>query len=276
MRRADLIASGVSPHGLRTAVAARRVERLGPGVYGVGADAATGAAVRFRAQIGCVTACARWSLPLWEPDARTHLVTGLHRSAGRIDDATAAAVVFHRTGRLPDPSEASALEALDQAAWCTSRLGQLVAIDAALARGLVRRRDLARLSRGDARRRAWVASQASACAESPLETVSRALLIAAGFRFVEQVQLGAARVDLLVEGRTVLEADGWAYHASRASFEEDRARDRDLVAAGFKVLRITHRDIVRRPALVVAQIAQTTGRRARPDWSQRWELCVRR
>jgi len=277
MRRADLVARGVTSHGLRVALAAGRVERLGPGIYGVcpDADSARAAAVRCRAQIGCVTACERWALPLRDSDSRTHLVTALHRSEGKLDPATAASLVFHRTGRLPAGAP-SVLETLDQAAWCTSRLGQLVAVDAALSRGLIRKEELAALSRGDARRRAWITAHASARAESPLESVSRALLIAAGYRFVEQSQVGAARVDFLVEGRTVLEADGWAYHASRESFEADRERDRDLVAAGFKVLRLTHRDLVRQPGLVVVQIAGATGRRQRPDWSQRWRLYARR
>ena len=43
--------------------------------------------------------------------------------------------------------------------------------------------------------------------------------------------------------RLVVELDGYATHATRRAFERDRARDRDLQAAGWRVLRITWRQL---------------------------------
>lgn len=67
----------------------------------------------------------------------------------------------------------------------------------------------------------------------------------------------ATRVDLhWAASRLVIEVDGHAFHASRAAFERDRARDAELSARGLRVMRITWRQIDEEPAAVVARIAQ--------------------
>ncbi|MGI8413271.1 MAG: type IV toxin-antitoxin system AbiEi family antitoxin domain-containing protein [Solirubrobacteraceae bacterium] len=45
------------------------------------------------------------------------------------------------------------------------------------------------------------------------------------------------------DARLAVELDGYAIHAPRASFERDRGRDRALAAAGWRVVRITWRQI---------------------------------
>jgi very-short-patch-repair endonuclease len=55
--------------------------------------------------------------------------------------------------------------------------------------------------------------------------------------------------------RLVVEVDGFTYHGSRAAFERDRTRDADLMAAGYRVVRFTWRQITCEPHAVVAQLA---------------------
>ena len=56
--------------------------------------------------------------------------------------------------------------------------------------------------------------------------------------------------------RLVLEIDGWEFHGSRAAFEQDRARQNDLVLAGWRVLRFTWAMLTEDPdAFVVAVLA---------------------
>jgi very-short-patch-repair endonuclease len=43
--------------------------------------------------------------------------------------------------------------------------------------------------------------------------------------------------------RLIVEADGWSTHRSRRAFEDDRERDRRLALEGFRVVRITHRQL---------------------------------
>ena len=45
------------------------------------------------------------------------------------------------------------------------------------------------------------------------------------------------------EQRLIVELDSHTYHATRSAFESDRARDRALVAAGWRVMRITWRQL---------------------------------
>jgi hypothetical protein len=45
------------------------------------------------------------------------------------------------------------------------------------------------------------------------------------------------------EQRLVLECDSWAAHGTREAFEEDRARDRALRVAGWRVVRVTWRQL---------------------------------
>jgi very-short-patch-repair endonuclease len=55
--------------------------------------------------------------------------------------------------------------------------------------------------------------------------------------------------------RLVVEFDGFGTHGHRTSFETDRLRDQRLIAAGYRVLRITARQIDFTPYAVIARLA---------------------
>ena len=54
----------------------------------------------------------------------------------------------------------------------------------------------------------------------------------------------------------MVEVDGYRFHSSRTAFERDRRRDADLSARGFRVIRITWRQLVDEPLAVIARVAQ--------------------
>jgi hypothetical protein len=57
------------------------------------------------------------------------------------------------------------------------------------------------------------------------------------------------RVDFLWRAqRLIVETDGHASHRTRQAFERDRRRDQRLIAAGYRVIRITWRQLVREPS----------------------------
>ena len=60
------------------------------------------------------------------------------------------------------------------------------------------------------------------------------------------VALTGLEVDFLwPEQRVVVETDGFAYHGGRQAFEADRVRDAALLTSGYRVLRLTWRQVTR-------------------------------
>lgn len=51
--------------------------------------------------------------------------------------------------------------------------------------------------------------------------------------------------------RVAVELDGWQDHGTRRAFEEDRTRDATLTAAGWRVVRFTHRQVTQGPDAVI-------------------------
>ena len=54
--------------------------------------------------------------------------------------------------------------------------------------------------------------------------------------------------------RLIVELDGFETHGTRAAFERDRARDRALTAAGWRVVRITGRQLENDPATLAGEL----------------------
>ena len=92
------------------------------------------------------------------------------------------------------------------------------------------------------------------------ELEERMLVLCEGFR------LPAPEVNNSIEGYTVdflwreqrliVETDGWGAHGTRSAFERDRRRDGDLLAAGWRVLRISHARLEREPDWAAKRIAR--------------------
>jgi very-short-patch-repair endonuclease len=59
--------------------------------------------------------------------------------------------------------------------------------------------------------------------------------------------------------RMIAELDGHAFHTTAAAFERDRSRDRVLQAAGWRVVRITWRQLHDDSAAVVADLRGLLG-----------------
>lgn len=73
---------------------------------------------------------------------------------------------------------------------------------------------------------------------------------------------GRSEIDFLWrEERLAVEVDGYEFHSDRAAFENDRRRDARMVAAGWRVMRFTWRQLAEEPFTVVARLAQVLGPR---------------
>jgi very-short-patch-repair endonuclease len=54
--------------------------------------------------------------------------------------------------------------------------------------------------------------------------------------------------------RLIVETDSWSAHGTRDAFERDRRRDADLLAADWRVLRISYARLQREPGWVAERI----------------------
>ncbi len=77
-------------------------------------------------------------------------------------------------------------------------------------------------------------------------------------RAAEQRAPARWEVDLLwPEHGLVVEVDGFGAHGHRQAFERDRHKQTDLVAHGFRVIRVTWRQLRDEPLVLIAQLARS-------------------
>jgi very-short-patch-repair endonuclease len=67
---------------------------------------------------------------------------------------------------------------------------------------------------------------------------------------------------LFPEEKVIIELDSWEFHQDRGSFESDRNRDADTLAAGHLTVRITWGRMTAREAVRLHAIIQRWGSRA--------------
>lgn len=91
---------------------------------------------------------------------------------------------------------------------------------------------------------------------SKLERRTRELLRRADVGPIQtNVKLLGYEVDTyLPDHRLVIEADGFATHSSPSAFEADRDRDGILIAAGYRVRRVTWKQVTREPEKLLVRI----------------------
>jgi very-short-patch-repair endonuclease len=99
---------------------------------------------------------------------------------------------------------------------------------------------------------------------SELEERFQAFLLRAGLPLPQtNRRIEGYEVDCVwPEQRLIVELDGRAFHSPTHAFEEDRARDRRLEAAGWHVIRVTWRQLHEEPELLEADLRQLLGQPA--------------
>lgn len=74
-------------------------------------------------------------------------------------------------------------------------------------------------------------------------------------------RVGRFEVDFLWPAQClVVETDGFQHHGNRLAFESDRARDAELQALGYRVLRFTYRQLTESPSAVAARLRTVLNR----------------
>lgn len=252
--RAQVLALGVARRSLERAVRDGELVQHRRALSSPGAPPELVSAAHWGGAVGCASALRLHGIPVVNPSP-VHL---LLRSSRPTEGVT-----VHRGYRASGVQDL--VPAAGRAIRCIPRHEALVVADAVVRLGIDTDllRDAAGPRPGATAR--WVLTHADARAESLIESLLRALVLDAGIRCIGlQVPIpGAGRVDLLVDGWLVLEADGFASHGTPAGFQSDRDRDSAAAALGLVTLRFTHRDLVQNPEAVTAAIHAVTARRSR-------------
>lgn len=246
-----LLAAGLTEAGIRRRVSSGRLHRLHRGVYAVGHPA-----VPFEGRcLAAVLALGegavlshRSAAELWGfmPRAKGPIHVSVPGHGGR---RQRQGLIVHRSRTL-----APELTAFKAAVRITTPQRTLADLRPALSPELHDRAtrkaiDLGLISRRDA-------GSDTALTRSHLER--EFLALCRRHRLPQPLvnaRIGRFEVDFLwPEHRLVVETDGFEHHGDRDAFERDRARDADLQARGYRVLRVTHCQLRHEPRKVAGRI----------------------
>ena len=272
--RAQLLATGLGAHLIDYRVNQGRLQRLYRSVYQVGPIRST-----YAGEMAAVLACGDgafishdsserlWRLPRAQAPSAIHVtVTNrfLRLGPGVSVHRTRALCAEEMTSRFGIPVTSVARTIIDLAGTRDAReLERTVA--AAERSGLLELGVLRALLHAQPRRPGCrVLRQIIGEDRTPVLMRSEA-----EDRFVTLVRdsgLQVPDVNVMIRGyevdcvwrreRVIVEIDGFAFHSSRDSFERDRARDAALTAAGYRVMRVTWRQITRAPHALLISLAR--------------------
>jgi very-short-patch-repair endonuclease len=268
----QLRAIGFSADAVARRVRAGRLHRLHRGVYAVGHSLPSPKGNRMAA----VLAVADSSLGFRSAGAHIGLrrYTGtpevvVARGAGRTNRP---GIIVHRVTHL-DPADLTTVDGIPTTTWARTTLDLAAVVPGGLTSILARAEQLRLFDRPTldaaivrAPRHRGIAPLLATLAglhpdialtDSELEVAMAGLLDAHGLppaRF-QVAPVGEHRVDFVWDdARLAVETDGWEGHGTRAAFQADRASDRALLLAGWRVLRFTHADVVVQPRAVAADL----------------------
>ena len=253
----QLAAAGVGESGIRHRVRKGRLVRLHRGVYLVAPlpapltrEMAALLACGDQAALSHHSAAAVWGFrPPHQGDVHVTVERGraASRPGIRVHRTLSLNAAIHQGLTLTTPAQTLA----DLATTLTDH-----ELDRAVEQALILRLTTHDELAGTARLRRALRTEPALTrseAERRLLDLTRAARIP---RPAANTRVGRHEVDLLwTAQRLVVEVDGYAFHGSRHAFERDRRRDADLVAAGYRVIRFTWRQITREPEAVVARLA---------------------
>jgi hypothetical protein len=274
VHRWQLLAAGIGRGGIRRRVEARRLVRRQPCVYLVGHDALApwatemAAALRYRgnAVISHRSAAAIWGLIPRAPVVVELTIVGTHARS-------TPGIRFTRTKTLDrkdfrwrhDVPVTGPARTIIDLAGCAESLITERAIVEARAHGLASDAELRRAADRCPQRKGvgWVnafleAERDPAMTRSKAERMLAGLCDRAGLpRPISGARLCGFEVDQFwPHARLVVEFDGYGAHSHRGAFERDRYRDQVLIAAGYRVLRVTWHQLTREPTAVIVRIGQ--------------------
>ncbi|MCU1411532.1 MAG: hypothetical protein JWR04_2239 [Rhodoglobus sp.] len=266
LHRRDLRAAGLSGHEITARVRSGALVRIRRDHYALpGVDSATLVSTRVGGRLACVSALRDVGVFAAEPIAAHVHIPGNHSRSRSPRDRRVRLTPENRDGvelhwhPLVDAHSTEhrvgLVDALRQVLRCQPAPLAVASIDNALFLGLLRPGEVAAVFNGMPRRLLHLQQRVNGRSESGQESVIRWWLEEAGLEFEIQVDiLGVGRVDFLVEGRLVIEADSRLGHSTWEQQTRDRDRDLELARRGIATLRPHYSAIMFAPQPVIAAV----------------------
>ncbi|WP_156109704.1 endonuclease domain-containing protein [Cryobacterium sp. MLB-32] len=255
--RQDLLDSGMRPLQITAAVRAQALIRVRRDHYALpGTDRHTIEAVRIGGREACVSAAREIGFFAFDSHF-THV--HIPREGSRLRSPQSRQVPLAAASRdgvqlhwwpLMDTADGTeycvgARDALAQIIQCQEPRFALAALDTALHEHKITASDLVQIFDHVPEKYRGLRARIDARVDAGQESVLRDLFRSAGFRCDIQVSIdGVGRVDVLVEGCVVVEADSHSHHKSWEEHIRDRTRDRLLAARDYVTLRVLYQDIM--------------------------------
>ncbi len=275
VRRPQLLANGVSRHVIARRARNGDLHRVHRGVYLAGHEAQAPWAAEHAALLACgeravlshASAAFAWSMIDQAPDCvEVTVVGGRRRPRPGIRVHHVSEMDAEDSARVQGmPVTAPARTVIDYASGASDQELERAVAEARI-RGLLRTGavtqglERARRRPGVARVRALLQSEREpTLTRSEAERRLRRVIVAARLPVPQfNVRIAGYEVDAIWPAhRLIVEVDGFRFHGHRAAFERDRAKDAALVVAGYRVVRITWRQLTDAPLAVVANIARS-------------------
>lgn len=254
---------GCSKARLAAAVRAGEIKRVRKGIYAHPlADPKALVAASHGGSLTCADALRAhgvWVLP--DVDDTVHVWMG---GSGRRHLHPGCSCIPHYSSGTSGVGLAPVADALVHAYRCLGDEAFFAAYESAWNRRLISAEDRRRIRRELPTSARWMLDLARPDAESGLESLLRLRLCILGLILHCQVRIdGVGRVDFVIDGRLILEADGRANHANAERRHADLLRDAAASARGYETLRFDYAMIVHDwPAVASAVLAALARARA--------------
>lgn len=243
VRGRTLLAAGASRRDLRRAIGAGTILRLRDGVYAVPwlapliRDAAA-----HGGELACASALRQRGVWILEDSLDLHVWVGRH---GRRFAHEGCRCITHHDDGQSSFGEVSITRALIQLAACRGDEAFFAAFESAWRLGLLGGTERAEVRAGLRAGQRWLVDVARHDAESGLESILRLRMLRLGIVLDCQVAIdGVGRVDFVIDGVLILEADGRTGHAKEAERHKDLMRDALAAARGYSTLRFDYAMII--------------------------------
>ncbi|WP_125610504.1 type IV toxin-antitoxin system AbiEi family antitoxin domain-containing protein [Specibacter cremeus] len=244
-RRKDLLARGFSRWQIERAVGSGRIRHAGRGVYALpGSTALDVRLAENQARRTCLSKVADLGLWVLQEPRLIHVAAAHGRAI--------PGCVVHRVSGSMD-----LFDILRLCVRCSMDLEALVILESAVVKNVCSIGQLRETFAGrrDARARR-ILDMIDPQAMSPIETVGRYRIRAAGYNFQGQAKVrGVGHQDGLVEGVLGIEFDGEPYHNNAEAFAEDLRRGNAAVIAGVPTLHFSGKTVLYRPDVMLRDIA---------------------